>query len=383
MTLSTRASRAVIWTLFGIYLVPNVGGLVFDWHSTAVRGVAEWNLLAWGGFPLVGAMILSTRPGNLIGRLMLGIGLWQTLFNPLRLPALAGALPAGIETIVLAVQTVAYCTLILIVLIFPGGRFETRLSRVLFWFLLGCFTVVGVAQIVSPGPLSITGRANPFGIDAVAGVTSAISAYNYLAVPILLIGTVLEIGIRWARTKDRVVRLQLSWFTFGIVVTVITTALSAGGGGGNNVWLSFVSTLAINAIPAGIFIAITRYGLYSIGRVVSRAVTYVLVTAVAVGIYAGIVLLASTFVTGNNPFLVAIATLIAAAVFLPLLRVVQRGLDRRFDRRRYDAEQVVETFGERLRNAVDPETTMPDLVAAVGRALQPASLGLWIRRGDV
>jgi len=89
------------------------------------------------------------------------------------------------------------------------------------------------------------------------------------------------------------------------------------------------------------------------------------------------VVLASTFIRSDNPFLVAVATLIAAAVFLPLLRVVQRSLDRRFDRQRYNAERVVEAFGERLRNAVDPEATIPDLVVGVESALQPVSLGVW------
>jgi hypothetical protein len=379
---SATRRRVIIWTLFAIYLVPNLLGLFPIWSDPAVGSTASWDLIGWFGFPLVGALILRSRPGNRIGQLMLGVGLWQTLFDALQIPSVTRGLPAGAETVILALQPVVYVTLIVIALMFPGGRLETRLSRVLFWLLAGAFAVTVAAQIVSPEPLAITGRANPFGLDAIAGFTSAVRSYNFIAVPILLVGTAVEVGVRWGRTTDRVVRLQLSWFTFGIVVTAIITALSSGGGGNGDNWVSLAGNLAINAIPAAIFIAITRHGLYEIGRVVSRAVSYIVVTALAVGVYAAAVLLISTFADAASPIVVAISTLAGAAVFFPLLRVVRRVIDRRFDRERYNAQQVVDLFGDRLRSGVDPHSAGADLVSAVGQTLQPSAVGIWTREAS-
>jgi hypothetical protein len=138
--------------------------------------------------------------------------------------------------------------------------------------------------------------------------------------------------------------------------------------------------VSYSLIPIAIAVAVLRYGLYGIDRIISRTVSYAIVTIVIVGVYVGFVLGIGALLPQANSVGVAIAALAAAAVFLPLLRVVQRRLDRRFDRQRYDAEQVVEAFGARLRNAVDPEATVPDLVSAVERALQPTSLGVWVPR---
>lgn len=136
-------------------------------------------------------------------------------------------------------------------------------------------------------------------------------------------------------------------------------------------------------IPASIWVAVTRHGLFGLGRMVSRTVAYLVVTALAVGVYALLVTTVSQLVPGSSSALVvAGATLGAAAVFWPLLRRVQQVVDRRFDRERYDAAQVVDAFGEKLRTSVDPDRTDAELVAAVERTLQPSAVGVWIAGGS-
>jgi hypothetical protein len=165
------------------------------------------------------------------------------------------------------------------------------------------------------------------------------------------------------------------------VGTVAAIALDVAPGPLANVLNDVVATVALNLIPISIGIAITRHGLYEIDRIVSRTVAYAAVTLLVVGVYAAVVTSATVLAPGLPSAGVAVATLAAAALFLPALRAIQRVVDRRFDRERYDAQNVVETFGEHLRTEIDPATTTTSLIAAVDRTLQPTAVGVWASRG--
>jgi len=134
-------------------------------------------------------------------------------------------------------------------------------------------------------------------------------------------------------------------------------------------------------IPISIAVAVLRYRLYEIDRIISRTASYAVVTIVVIGVYALIVTSVALFLPDAPTLGVALATLTAAAVFLPVLRTVRRLLDRRFNRAQYDAERVVETFGQRLRTGADPHTAPADLLGAVESTLEPDVLGLWTRQG--
>ena len=129
-------------------------------------------------------------------------------------------------------------------------------------------------------------------------------------------------------------------------------------------------------------IAVLRYRLYDIDRVISRTVAYAIVTGLLVGIYAGLVLLATQVLGVHTPVAVAAATLAAAALFSPVRRRVQRAVDRRFNRARYDADQTVAVFAARLKNAVDLDAVRDDLASVVHQALEPAHVSLWISQRD-
>jgi len=156
------------------------------------------------------------------------------------------------------------------------------------------------------------------------------------------------------------------------VVSGIGIGLSLSG-------LSLVGTVIALALPASMGVAIFRYRLYEIDRVISRTLAYAIVTGLLVGVYAGIVLLV-TEVLGfhHSTVAVAAATLAAAALFNPLRRRVQRAVDRRFNRARYDADRTVAAFAARLKDAVDLDSVRDDLADVVNQTLEPAYISVWI-----
>jgi hypothetical protein len=140
--------------------------------------------------------------------------------------------------------------------------------------------------------------------------------------------------------------------------------------------------IGIAALPVGIGVGILKYRLYDIDRIISRTLAYAIVTGLLVGVYAGLVLLATRVLPLSSPVAVAASTLAAAALFNPLRRRVQQAVDRRFNRARYDADQTVAAFAARLKDAVDLDTVRDDLAGAVHQALEPAHVSVWISQRD-
>jgi hypothetical protein len=149
-----------------------------------------------------------------------------------------------------------------------------------------------------------------------------------------------------------------------------------------NTILDLISKLGLAALPVSIGVAILRYRLYEIDRIISRTLAYVIVTGLLVGLYAGLVLLATEVLRFHSTVAVAVSTLAAAALFNPLRVRVQRSVDRRFNRARYDADQTVAEFAGRLKDAVDLDSVRDDLAAVVHKVLEPAHVSVWIRPGE-
>ena len=141
-----------------------------------------------------------------------------------------------------------------------------------------------------------------------------------------------------------------------------------------------VLVIGIAALPAGMGVAILKYRLYEIDRIISRTLAYAIVTGLLVGVYAGLVLLATRVLAVSSPVAVAASTLAAAALFTPVRRRVQRVVDRRFNRVRYDGDRMVEAFAVRLKDAVDLETVRADLAGVVSQALEPGHVSVWINK---
>jgi hypothetical protein len=179
--------------------------------------------------------------------------------------------------------------------------------------------------------------------------------------------------LAWRRSSGER-RQQLKWLMSGGAVfgaaVVPTLALSSV--------LWEVGALAFAALPVSIGIGILKYRLYEIDRIISRTLAYALVTGLLVGVYIGLVLLATQVLRFSSPVSVAVSTLVAAALFSPLRRWVQGKVDRRFNRARYDADAAVRSFAGRLQDAVDLDGIRADLLTTVSSTLQPAHASVWV-----
>jgi hypothetical protein len=136
--------------------------------------------------------------------------------------------------------------------------------------------------------------------------------------------------------------------------------------------------VSVIALPGGIGVGIVKYRLYDIDRIISRTLAYAIVTGLLAGLYAGLVLLATQVLRRHTPVAVAASTLAAAALFSPLRRRVQRAVDRRFNRARYDADQMVTAFAARLKDTVDLDSVQADLASVVTKALEPVHVSVWM-----
>jgi hypothetical protein len=253
-------------------------------------------------------------------------------------------------------------------LVFPSGRFVPRWSR---W----CVLAVAAAVLVVTVP-------------SIARAQPAPGAAQPISFGLVLLGAVAQV-YRYRRVSTLTERQQTKWVVFGlaaamavIVVTrlvplVLPASMSNSQVAGNLVGGgSFI--LALVFIPVCIGIAVLRARLWDIGLVISRTVTYTVVTALLVGVYAGLVLLTTRVLPFRTAIAVAMSTLAAAAIFNPLRHRVQRAVDRRFNRARYDADQAIAAFAARLQDAADPDAVHAHLLAAVHQAVEPAHASVWM-----
>jgi len=192
--------------------------------------------------------------------------------------------------------------------------------------------------------------------------------------------------LSWRRSSGER-RQQLKWLASGaaaaIVSLVIGTAFATTGPATLVVeWVDNVAWCGLGALPVSMGVAILRYRLYEIDRIISRTLAYAAVTALLVGVYAGLVLLSTDVLSLTSTVAVAASTLAAAALFNPVRRRVQRAVDRRFNRARYDADKTVAAFAGRLQDAVDLDSVQADLAGVVQQALEPAHVSVWISQRD-
>jgi hypothetical protein len=373
--LARRRRAALAWSLLGIAVALLAASLVF-----AFTGGEGWNqelgtIPVELVFAVVGALVVA-RTGNLLGWLFLTLGTVGAVSVAAisyagRTPAaeLPGAAWAG-WTLTVALGAVT-TLLVLIALLFPDGRPPSRR----WWPVAWLAVVAGMAQMVTAAVSDVDFSVN-FGWlrDPVTLVAPLGAAYNLAqeATLFLLLVGVAGLIVRFRRSGPEQ-RLQVKWFVYAAVVSAVAVAASAEFA--NNVLISF--DVAFPLVPASVGIAILKYRLYDIDRLISRTLAYAIVTGLLVGVYAGLVLLATEVLGFHTAVAVAAATLAAAALFNPVRLRVQRIVDRRFNRVRYDADQTVAAFAAALRGAVDLDTVRANLLTTVNNAVEPAHISLW------
>ena len=331
-------------------------------------------------YTFVGVVVLWRRPGHGIGRLALTIGLTfvvgillSTLDLPRQLAGFVANLSDGFTLVALVVGGS------LIVVRFPDGDRTSRLGALVELTLV--LSVVGLMvtgvrdDLLRAFADSAVGRPL-FEIASVVGITGVILAY---------LVAFADLGLRYRRADD-LRQTQMRWVLAaeGLVVLAIILFTVFGS---TYEWL-FVLIFPSMGLPVlAVGVAITRYHLYDIDRIVSRSISYLVVTAVLVTIFASLTLIMQTLIslavaapgTSLDPRVVALSTLVVAALFNPLRGRVQSVVDRRFHRERYDAARIVAGFSGRLRDQLDLTTVSGELRATTTRALEPSTTGVWLR----
>ena len=271
-----------------------------------------------------------------------------------------------------------------LLLLFPDGRLPSRRWRPVAWLAAGSLVALFLGSF-SPGPLGgfddITSIENPFGIDRAGGFFDSLegsTGWTLLVVSILASASSFVLRLHRARGDER---QQLKWFAYAATLLAAGfITLSATDG---ESWIGAAPLVAgLVALPLAIGIAILRYRLYEIDVIIRRTLVYGAVTAGLAGLYFGIVLalqqVFSSF-AGGSDLAVAVSTLAVAALFGPARRRVQHAVDRRFYRRRYDAQRTLETFSARLRDEVDLDALGTELRTVVRDTMQPSDVSLWLR----
>jgi hypothetical protein len=342
-----------------------------------------------------GAIIASRRPDNPIGWLFcaagLGYGL-QALAEEYRIYALlttAGAAPLGLQAAWLSSWlwvALSGLATVYVFLLFPDGRLPSPRWRPVAWLAGAGLVVASASFAFSPGPLNeFPIVANPIGLKRGAAVLDQAASVGMLvfALTTLAGGASLLLRLRRARGEER---QQLKWFVYAAALSALAIGVAIGlvlVGRPSEVALAF-SVLALAGLPVAIGIAILRYRLYEIDRLINRTVVYGLLTAVlGLGYVGAVLVLGQLFggVTQDPPnWAVAGATLTVAALFQPARRRIQRVVDRRFNRRHHDAAETIDAFNARLRDEVDLDTLSTELVAVVDQTMEPTAVSLWLRR---
>lgn len=337
-------------------------------------------------FVAVGWLIIERRPGNIIGALLLAFGTLFALYLPA--DAYIRYVPDGTAAMFAALYIAlldlpGWILIALVALLFPDGRLPARRWRAVLAADLAIVAIGLTGAGLHAGPFPNTpAYANPLGVPGFPGSMLLSVAYAGMLGAVVLSAASL-VG-RWRRA-DPTTRAQLKWVAAGASVfaaTAIATVAAFAGAGGMTPIAALISAVGITAFPLSVGIAILRYRLYDIDRIVSHTVGWAAVTATVVGIYlAGVLVLQAALsgVTQGQTLAVAGSTLVAAAAFQPLHRRIQHIVDRRFYRARYDADGTTRAFAARLRSEIDPSSIAGALEAAAAAATSPRTVRLWVR----
>ena len=383
------ASPRTVLLLGVLWLGLLVGGLPLAAFAHQFSGVGGF--LPVAPFAVVGVVLAWRVPRNPIGWVLLAIAVTANFSTDVGFYAVrayspgGGGLPLARVAVFLAPGWVWLILLLpLPIALFPDGRLPQRWRwtvpayLVLCAFLLAEFgwqDVTGILShhihVDSAGELAVFGNSPNHSMKIAERIWFPIYVCFFLAW-----ATRLVVSYRHA---IGVQRQQLKWLfsgaaicIAGLVLTITASGTTVGG----------FSWTAVVALPISMGVSILRYRLYEIDRLISRTISYLILTGLLVGVFLGLVVLITRVLPFSSPVGVAASTLAAAALFNPLRKRVQRLVDRRFNRARYDAEATVTAFRRRLREAVDLDTVQRELLRTVEGAVEPAHTSLWIRPSE-
>jgi hypothetical protein len=340
----------------------------------------------------IGAVLASRKPRHPVGWLLLAVALsltataaaaqyltWGLLVRP-------GGLPAarGVSLYYSAIGYTALTLIGLLLLVTPTGSLPSPRWRWWARVMVATPVLLVVVATLAKGPLDPRYEAigGPFDLRGHGGL---LLVANQVALAVTTLAVVVAAGSlvgRFRRARG-VERLQLQWVALAALVVVMAgVVILAGlavGVASASMLLSLAVGLCVATLPVATAAAVLRYRLYDLDRIISRTLAYGSLTVLLGLGYAGIVLGLGRLLPQGSSLAVAAATLAVAAVFQPARRRIQQVVDRRFNRRRHDAGQMIEAFGTRLRDQVDLDTLIAELVAVVDQTMQPTRASLWLR----
>jgi hypothetical protein len=341
---------------------------------------------------LVGGLVASRRPENPIGWLFLGGALFSTLrtltaeYAVYGITTEPGALPlvrtvAGFSNSLELVGPILL--FILVPLYFPTGRPVSRRWGLVAWLAVGMLPVMTLMKAVSPGEaVSGSGISNPWSVETLRPLVGALNPIGFAYYFGLIFAAAASLLVRLWRSRGEE-RQQLKWFTFAASFIPIWFLTNAPIQRAVPALFSIMDALVIASVPVATGIAILRYRLYDIDRIINRALVYVALTiSLALVYFGGIGVLQGLFraLTGQGSTLaVVVSTLVIAALFNPLRCRIQTFIDRRFYRQKYDAKGTLATFSAKLRDETDLDRLGGELVSVVSETVQPAHASLWLR----
>jgi len=364
-------------------LVPLLGG------ASVNNPVAESLFQALSiPFAAVGALIGARRPANRVGWLLLVGALSLSSTQLAWIYVLSVASDGGPGSGLVGwlgnwLPWPAFGALILLLLLFPNGRLLSRRWQPIAWAAIAWCVVTMLFMALYPQLIADQRLQNTIGLTGRAGeLMQGLQSSALAGIPLaLVLLAALSLLLRFRRSQG-VERQQLKWFAYVVALVIANIAVSSidrrlGVVSGVLHWL------LIMCIAGAIGLAILRYRLYDIDRIINRTLVYGLLTAILGLIYAGTVLILGLVfggVTEDPPsWTVAGATLAVAALFQPARRRIQAVVDRRFNRRKYNAAKTVEAFSARLRDEVDLDALSAELLAVAHQTMQPTSAALWLR----
>jgi hypothetical protein len=392
-SVSLRTWRIVLGTLAVLSLAAAIP------LSVLSDQVANLVIAAVIGVPsaAIGVLVTRRQPGNPLGWLFLVSAVCQFIGTvgggyALLVYHFGHHLPLG--PVALALDQIwgpSLVVFVVAILLFPDGRLPTRFWRwvlrvyvVLFVTLLVA-EAVAIAGALAAHPVRVDESGGLAAVDHPVGWFNAVQGMIIIGIFVLSLSFILRQALSWRRASGER-RQQLKWLASGASVSIVCLILAgnvgASSGNGPTFWgvLGGLAWMGVTALPVSIGVAILKYRLYEIDRIISRTLAYAIVTGLLVGVYAGLVLLATEVFGFHSGVAVAVSTLVAAALFSPVRRRVQHVVDRRFNRARYDAERTVNEFAGRLQDVVDPDAVRADLAGVVDAALEPTHVSVWLSR---
>ena len=344
----------------------------------------SWDALTVIVFSVSGAFMAARVPHNAIGwilvcvGLLLSLGLFGLAYAEQGLP---GATMAAFLASLLWVPAFIALT-VLVPLLFPDGSLPSRRQRWVLWV-----TGLGAAMFVAgnmftPTAIDIPDIENPFVISGADGLLVGIAAVGALLVGVCIVAAGAAAVTRFRRSRGDT-RQQMKWFAVAVGILVATVVgMSIANESGHEQLVGAAFFVGALSVVVAIGVAILRYRLYEIDRLISRTVSYTLVIMLSAVVFFGVVTLLPSLLPAESDLAVAGSTLAVAALFNPLRRRVQAWVDRRFNRSRYDAQKVMDEFSGSLRDRVDPDEVVEGWVRAVSETMQPTTVAVWVREGS-